>query len=223
MNYWRSLNRGLVLLFFLGAISEDAHCAKTFGFGPAPTYEAVQKMVQSHLRAYLKDPDAVQGLAIAKPVAECFGRGVCGWKICVSYNAKNSYGAYVGYKTYVYWRLNNSKTQINENASACPVVTDNWDGTTPPVYAVFCDVQPEHPDCANGRTEEFAEFIPVGGYPASADVSSPCTDGMRKKMKDKGLSEGDITGVCGCAPEVVTELRSKGLPDLDIQEICNPK
>lgn len=77
--------------------------------GPAPVDpEAAFREV---LRYRLKDPDSALVRIIGKPVAMVTRaviiiptNGGAGWQICAEVNAKNSYGAYVGYKRiFVLW------------------------------------------------------------------------------------------------------------------------
>ena len=73
---------------------------------PGPYPNNYEKIVQNWLRASLKDPYSVRDLRIERPVADRFfvgllnGGYVDAYQTCVTYNAKNSYGAYVGIRDY---------------------------------------------------------------------------------------------------------------------------
>jgi hypothetical protein len=74
--------------------------------GPEPTNLEVR--VQRHLKEVLKDPYSVRDLEISPPVRASMWTGVVNygevqtWSTCVRYNAKNSYGGYVGLRSYRY-------------------------------------------------------------------------------------------------------------------------
>lgn len=71
-----------------------------------------KKLVLDYLDQNLKDPDSLKRLKINSPVAGktraglVYGGKFYGYRSCVSYNAKNSYGGYTGLKTYSYWFKN---------------------------------------------------------------------------------------------------------------------
>jgi hypothetical protein len=167
-----------------------ARPAGNFGFGKPPTFRQTQSYVNEYLANYLKDSRSVQGLTIARPVAGCYGHGmgrrdVCGYLIFVAYNAKNSFGAYVGRKVYAYWVLNGWGLQVFENKGGCPQSFDNWSGTPAVELPDFCDFQPKHPDCSNGRKEEYAQSLVPERLNGNEPESSPhsiCTAEMRDKM-----------------------------------------
>jgi hypothetical protein len=79
-------------------------------YGPSPNnYEAA---INEWLRLSLKDPESVKNLKITPPMKGwCFEAGALlvnekkdwGWVCFVEYNAKNSYGGYVGLKSYRYF------------------------------------------------------------------------------------------------------------------------
>lgn len=75
--------------------------------GPYPTnYEQI---VKDYLHENLKDPYSVRDLAITAPVQASAWTGLLysgelfAWKTCVTYNAKNSFGAYIGLNSYGYY------------------------------------------------------------------------------------------------------------------------
>lgn len=95
--------------------------------GPAPT--DARGAVQRHLNASLKDPYSVMDLLISTPTLTSCAVGVYGpfhgWRVDVAYNAKNSYGAYVGQKAYYYWFHGDRLVGIGQNAGYCPEAP-NW-------------------------------------------------------------------------------------------------
>lgn len=76
--------------------------------GPPP--DAPLKVIQALVLPELKDPDSAVIKVIGKPRARVLNSvalvtdGGAGWGICAQYNAKNSYGGFVGYKSvFVLW------------------------------------------------------------------------------------------------------------------------
>ena len=78
--------------------------------GPYPTY--YKEFVLNYLRNNLKDPDSLKDLSISPPQQASVWTGLLGqgsvhaWATCVTYNAKNSYGGYVGRQSYTYYFKN---------------------------------------------------------------------------------------------------------------------
>lgn len=151
------------ILITLGLLALMAGCAgrpaQNYGFGPTPTAETARKVVTDHLLFALKDPESVQGLTIGKPVPACYARGpgkrdVCGYRMCVAYNAKNSYGGYVGRKIYSYWMLNGFGTQVFKHNTGCPLTFEDWHGEPPATDANFCAMQPGHEECVRRRVQD---------------------------------------------------------------------
>lgn len=85
-----------------------------------------EQLIKSHLDHNLKDPDSLKRLNIGPPVEGHYWAGLVnggnfyGYRSCVSYNAKNSFGGYVGQKTYVYWIKHGRVTGVFPNAGLCP-------------------------------------------------------------------------------------------------------
>jgi hypothetical protein len=86
----------------------EASASGAFG-APPDKYEAA---INEWLRLSLKDPDSVKSLKISPPMKGwSFEAGALlvnerkdwGWVCFVEYNAKNSYGGYVGLKSYRYF------------------------------------------------------------------------------------------------------------------------
>jgi hypothetical protein len=111
-------------------------------YGPPPSPQGAEAAIQQFFRTTLKDPYSMRDLLIHAPQPECYPRGlingggsVCGHKVCVSINAKNSFGAYTGAEVYVFWfRGDRVDGGVFPNAGACPRYLDpsyRWIGTTP--------------------------------------------------------------------------------------------
>lgn len=76
---------------------------------PGPFPENYEQQVKAHLRQSLKDPYSIQSLSIARPIRLSLWTGLVysgsveTWASCTSYNAKNSFGAYVGLSNFTYY------------------------------------------------------------------------------------------------------------------------
>ena len=85
---------------------------------PAPESADVEQRVKRHLDEALKDPYSVRDLEISPVVRGSVWTGLvnygeaASWSSCVRYNAKNSYGAYVGRRSYRYHFLDNGRLWI---------------------------------------------------------------------------------------------------------------
>lgn len=74
--------------------------------GPAPTAEQVEPGIKAHLGRVLKDPDSLKQFRVINIMRTRWFLGAPisnpgaaeGWIACYEYNAKNSYGGYVGLK-----------------------------------------------------------------------------------------------------------------------------
>jgi hypothetical protein len=74
--------------------------------GAQPSASEAERVVLEHLRETLKDPDSLKQFRIRSgPKYITWYRGLltggghaAGWLVCFEYNAKNSYGGYVGLK-----------------------------------------------------------------------------------------------------------------------------
>lgn len=73
--------------------------------GPRPSDAEVIAAIKAHFSRTLQDPDSVKQFAITKGPYERTYRPFInqpwrnGWIVCFQYNAKNSYGAYVGVRS----------------------------------------------------------------------------------------------------------------------------
>lgn len=81
--------------------------------GPYP--KKYERAVNEYLSSVLKDPSSLRNLSITKPEktahqASVFmgGKLTYQYRSCVRYNAKNSYGGYVGMKAYTFYISHNS-------------------------------------------------------------------------------------------------------------------
>lgn len=94
-------------------------------FAPGPEPVNYEEDIMTYLNRHLKDPDSIKNLTIKalQPVRGTEGAfglsgGIYGqtyrghWAACVEYNAKNSFGAYVGLKGYYFIFRNGSVTAI---------------------------------------------------------------------------------------------------------------
>ena len=71
--------------------------------GPPIPAEQAEQVVRAYLTRNLKDPDSIKQWKFEGPIEISWQRGIVygggrdeGWLFCVEYNAKNSFGAYVG-------------------------------------------------------------------------------------------------------------------------------
>lgn len=90
--------------------------------GQAPT--GYEQTIKAYLRTALKDPNSLIDFSASEPTLTSCAVGIYGafygWRVTASYNAKNSYGGYVGLKTYYYWFHDDRLKGIGENPSFCP-------------------------------------------------------------------------------------------------------
>ena len=78
--------------------------------GPKPSPDDANAAVKGYLRESLKDPDSLKDFELKSIVSHNWSDGGrtgvvfynSGWAACVSYNAKNSYGGYVGKSLHAY-------------------------------------------------------------------------------------------------------------------------
>tara|TARA_A100001011_G_C14077655_1_gene743089 strand:+ start:174 stop:581 length:408 start_codon:yes stop_codon:yes gene_type:complete len=92
-------------------------------YGPPPTeYET---KIKNYLDRSLKDRDSLRDFKVLTTPKKgalnygAFEKGPTGksfsnqmWYVCAEYNAKNSYGGYVGIKTYAYFFFNNKIERV---------------------------------------------------------------------------------------------------------------
>ncbi len=88
-----------------------AACATAPGVrdDPGPFPDNYEQIVQNKLNETLKDPYSVRDLSIPRPMVTTVWTGLVNggnlhaWGTCVRYNAKNSFGAYVGLRAYMFY------------------------------------------------------------------------------------------------------------------------
>lgn len=120
------LTRTLPLLLLLLLTTGCAHASPPIEIGPMPSN--YDQLARDWLQQNLKDPDSLKLRSIGAPV-----KTENGWLVCVTYAAKNSYGAYNGFKTHPFYLRNGA-------------VFDVADGRYDPISVAFaCDkfVRPE--------------------------------------------------------------------------------
>lgn len=133
----------------------QARPAGAYGFGEPPEPITLRNDVVSGLGLALRDPKSMQDFAIRQPEAACYQRGigrrdVCGYKVCVAFNARNAFGAYVGRTVYVYWFRDGQIFNVVRNGGACPPTFPDWQGQPSIVVPDFCKMQPGQPACEAG-------------------------------------------------------------------------
>ena len=110
--------RRAILFVYLGFLAGCVEQQETFAYAiPEAQAEDVawppkpsntRKYVTDYLNNSLKDPDSLKDFSITEPRKGWWTAGIFNgfkneplWYVCYSYNAKNSYGGYVGKKNYV--------------------------------------------------------------------------------------------------------------------------
>lgn len=93
--------------------------------GAAPSNP--EAAVKAYLGNTLKDPYSVRDLTVGTPSKASCNIGVYGqywaWRVPVSFNAKNSFGAYVGIQRFYYWFRGESLRGITQDAGFCPTAS----------------------------------------------------------------------------------------------------
>ena len=83
-----------------------------------------EQTIRSYLRSALKDPNSMIDFSVSGPTQTSCAVGIYGsfngWRVSASYNAKNSYGGYVGLRTYYFWFHDERLKGVGENPSLCP-------------------------------------------------------------------------------------------------------
>ncbi|RWP44278.1 MAG: hypothetical protein EOR04_04990 [Mesorhizobium sp.] len=83
-------------LISLAALCAAVSCGPALA-GPKPLPSPWKLYLADDIKSTLKDPYSVRGAQLSDPFIY---RGK--WAVCVAYNAKNSFGGYVGAKPYMY-------------------------------------------------------------------------------------------------------------------------
>ncbi len=90
--------------------------------GQAPT--DYRPRIGTYLHAVLKDPESIRDVSVSEPYLASCSVGIYGayngWRVQVSYNAKNSYGAYVGLRTSYFWFHNENLKGVGDSPNFCP-------------------------------------------------------------------------------------------------------
>src|SRR5690242_17710272 len=81
------------------------HELRSLAAGAEPSSHEVERQIRAYLSDNLKDPDSLKQFEIFFPLRKTrwlIGGGGAeeGWLVCFTYNAKNSYGGYVGARTH---------------------------------------------------------------------------------------------------------------------------
>lgn len=90
----------LASLFIVGCAQVTQEDIKNADYGVYP--DQYEKIAKSYYEEVAKDPDSIKYREITQPKKSWvndFGTHKFGYMTCVTRNGKNSYGAYVGYKT----------------------------------------------------------------------------------------------------------------------------
>ena len=84
----------------------------------------IEEAVRAELARTLKDPGSLQQLDIGFERLSACAVGIYGsfhgWSVPVTYNAKNSYGGYVGAKQYYFWFRSGRLVGVSETPHFCP-------------------------------------------------------------------------------------------------------
>lgn len=93
----------LISLILFGCSNKREQWHQLENIGNYPKH--YQKIVENYLSVLLEEPESVIYERITAPTIQSLGTGynptvtIYGYLVCVTYNAKNSYGAYAGNKT----------------------------------------------------------------------------------------------------------------------------
>lgn len=107
------LTRTLPLLLLL--LTSGSANAAPIEIGPMPSN--YDQLTRDWLQENLKDPDSLKLRSIGAPV-----KTENGWLVCVTYAAKNSYGAYNGFKTHPFYMRNGAVFDVADGPYDPPSV-----------------------------------------------------------------------------------------------------
>lgn len=177
---WMRPLTAMLLAALVGCATAPTSVVTPNDYGDTPTPEGVRRAVLEHLKMSLRDADSLKDLVISPPHRECYSKGllnggglVCAHKVCVGYNAKNSFGAYVGTSVLVFWfRGDSPEGGVFENAGVCPPY-----------------IEPKY----DWKSEE---SLPDDSQTPDSE-SSDCTDDARRKLRERGMTEQAIADICG--------------------------
>jgi hypothetical protein len=98
----------------------NANMASDIGQAPADYESAVHR----HLQYALKDPESLRDFAVGRPERASCAIGIYGnfhgWRVPVQYNAKNSFGGYVGVQRAYFWFHGEQLKGVGGNPGFCP-------------------------------------------------------------------------------------------------------
>ena len=112
-------------------------------YGPSPSDH--ESTIKDTIQFVLKDPDSAKLSTITTPRKEWFLNPAnfnstfgYAWLSCAKINAKNSYGAYTGYKNWVFFIKNNKTVyyQTDQINSGRAIKCNLW-GQTPSNHFIF--------------------------------------------------------------------------------------
>lgn len=90
--------------------------------GTAP--ESYRGTIEQYLRVTLKDPYSIRDFDVGLPMLDHCAIGIYGsywgWRVRAEFNAKNSYGAYIGRRTYFYWFQGEQLKGVSDAPNYCP-------------------------------------------------------------------------------------------------------
>lgn len=90
--------------------------------GSAP--KNYEKTSEAFIKSQLKDPDSLKQFSATAPIKTSCSVGIYGshfgWLVRVTYNAKNSFGGYVGEKQIYLWFSGENIVRVTDDAGFCP-------------------------------------------------------------------------------------------------------
>lgn len=90
--------------------------------GPPPV--EFEESIRAYLSRALKDPESMINFSVGYPAKAACASGrdtrFFGWVVPAQYNAKNSYGGYVGSRMHYYWFRGEKLMGVTEATNICP-------------------------------------------------------------------------------------------------------
>lgn len=228
-------NKGtlFVLIVFLTGCTGMMNINTAVDAGPKPNH--YQETIQLFIQKTLKDPYSLRDFNTGQPVLASCSVGIYGpfhgWRVPVQYNAKNSFGAYTGLKTYYYWFHGETLKGYNSSPTFCPEASGWKGGFTAPITdainsqaqsitPIVTEIMPGHadeikfdslPTNTGGISIRTPDFSEVGNVvPVEFNLAAPLNSG------DKLLITGDnkqamiISTAAPPVSMVSTRLRLRG-------------
>ena len=82
-----------------------------------------EETIRQYLKNNLKDPNSLIDFSVSEPILTSCAVGIYGpfygWRVTTQYNAKNSYGGYVGLQTFYYWFHGEKLKGIGKQSNFC--------------------------------------------------------------------------------------------------------